>query len=80
MKSYSENLDEKHVSQDKSRYITFKKSIQKIFSKLNISDLSNKTFLDIGSASGVFLKVIIFIRSANVLTQKNVKTDDNYIF
>lgn len=58
LKSYSENLDEKHVSQDKSRYITFKKSIQKIFSKLNISDFSNKTFLDIGSASGVFLKVI----------------------
>jgi len=58
LQSYSDNLDEKHVSQDKSRYITFKKSIQKIFTKLNISEITNKTFLDIGSASGIFLKLI----------------------
>ena len=58
LKSYTENHDEKHISQDSMRYITFEKSIDKIIKKIKVFEIKNKTFLDIGSASGVFLKVI----------------------
>lgn len=57
LQSYSENVDEMHASQDRMRYKTFKKSLNKILEKINQTEIKNKTFLDIGSASGVFLKV-----------------------
>ena len=56
--SYEANIDETHVSQDKSRIKTFTKSLKKIIKTLNINDLKNKYFLDIGSASGACLKSI----------------------
>jgi 2-polyprenyl-3-methyl-5-hydroxy-6-metoxy-1,4-benzoquinol methylase len=58
LQSYIENHDEKHISQDLMRYRTFEKSINKIIKKIKVFEIKNKTFLDIGSASGVFLKVI----------------------
>ena len=58
LQSYTENHDEKHISQDSMRYRTFEKSIDKIIKKIKVFEIKNKTFLDIGSASGVFLKVI----------------------
>ena len=58
LQSYTENHDEKHISQDLMRYRTFEKSIDKIIKKIKVFEIKNKTFLDIGSASGVFLKVI----------------------
>ena len=60
LKSYSENTDEQHLSQDKMRYKTFFQSMKKIFKKIKFSNVNNNNnkFLDIGSASGVFLKVI----------------------
>jgi 2-polyprenyl-3-methyl-5-hydroxy-6-metoxy-1,4-benzoquinol methylase len=58
LQSYEDTVDEKHTSQDKYRLITFTKSLKKIIKYLNINDLENKFFLDIGSASGVFLKAI----------------------
>lgn len=56
-KSYSDNIDEKHVSQDRMRYKTFKNSLLKIIDANRIPLETKKTFLDIGSASGIFLKV-----------------------
>ena len=56
--SYIENEDETHTLQDKQRYKTFRRSIKKIINLLNIKETNNKTFLDIGSASGVCLKAI----------------------
>ena len=56
--SYSENSDETHVAQDMHRYKTFKKRIRKIIKLLKISNVKNKNFLDIGSASGICLKAI----------------------
>jgi len=58
LQSYTENTDEKHTSQDIMRYKTFKKSVKKILTKIGNPEINSKTFLDIGSASGVFLKVI----------------------
>tara|TARA_B100000029_G_scaffold515928_1_gene625603 strand:- start:536 stop:1471 length:936 start_codon:yes stop_codon:yes gene_type:complete len=56
--SYQENVDETHLSQDISRIKTFKKSVKKIVKFLNIKSFNNYNFLDIGSASGAFLKSI----------------------
>ena len=56
--AYSENEDETHVVQDIHRYKTFKKSIKKIINLLKINNVKDKTFLDIGSASGICLKAI----------------------
>lgn len=57
-KSYNENLDMEHISQDNQRYKTFKNSFDKIVSRLKLRNFKSKKFLDIGSASGVFLKVL----------------------
>lgn len=57
-KSYSENIDDQHTNQDIERYKTFKKSLSKIICRNKISNFLGKKFLDIGSASGVFLKVL----------------------
>jgi len=54
--SYENNIDETHVSQDKSRIKTFSKSLKKIIKILDIKNLESKSFLDIGSASGACLK------------------------
>ena len=54
--SYESNIDETHVSQDKSRIKTFSKSLKKIIKILDIKNLESKSFLDIGSASGACLK------------------------
>lgn len=56
--SYTDNLDQQHISQDEQRYKTFSKSLNKIIRRNNIKNYENKKFLDIGSASGVFLKVL----------------------
>ena len=56
--SYKLNSDEIHVGQDKNRIKTFKKSIKKIINNLKIDKLHLYKFLDIGSASGAFLKTI----------------------
>ena len=56
--SYKLNSDKIHVEQDKNRIKTFKKSIKKIINILNIKSFNNSNFLDIGSASGAFLKSI----------------------
>tara|TARA_Y100000590_G_C15735469_1_gene1018370 strand:+ start:3399 stop:4334 length:936 start_codon:yes stop_codon:yes gene_type:complete len=56
--SYETNIDETHLSQDRCRIKTFKKSINKIMKILNINYFKNYNFLDIGSASGAFLKSI----------------------
>ena len=56
--SYQLNFDEVHLNQDKHRIKTFKKSINKIIKNLKIEKTENCKFLDIGSASGAFLKVI----------------------
>ena len=56
LQSYSDNTDEKHASQDVMRYKTFKRSLKKILAKIDNPETKNKKFLDIGSASGVFLK------------------------
>ena len=56
--SYKLNSDEIHVGQDKNRIKTFKKSIKKIIKNLKIDKLHLYKFLDIGSASGAFLKTI----------------------
>ncbi len=57
MKSYEDVVDEAHISQDKFRLMTFRKSLKKIIKYLKVQNFENKFFLDIGSASGVFLKV-----------------------
>ena len=56
--SYQDTIDETHVSQDKFRLQTFSKSLKKIIKILNLQNLNHKHFLDIGSASGVFLKAL----------------------
>ncbi len=56
--SYQDTIDETHVSQDKFRLQTFSKSLKKIVRILNLQNLSQKYFLDIGSASGIFLKAL----------------------
>ena len=56
--SYQETIDEKHVSQDKFRLKTFSKSLKKIIKILKLQNLGQKDFLDIGSASGIFLKTL----------------------
>jgi 2-polyprenyl-3-methyl-5-hydroxy-6-metoxy-1,4-benzoquinol methylase len=58
LKSYAENQDIDHISQDKLRYKTFANSMKKILAKVNMRNTENIKFLDIGSASGIFLKVI----------------------
>ena len=50
------NVDETHISQDKLRIKTFSKNLKKIIRILDIKNLENKSFLDIGSASGACLK------------------------
>ena len=56
--SYQTNVDETHFSQDRCRIKTFKRSIKKILNILNIKSFNDYNFLDIGSASGAFLKSI----------------------
>ena len=56
--SYEDNVDETHISQDISRIKTFTKSLKKIIKILNIKNLKEKSFLDIGSASGACLRSI----------------------
>lgn len=56
--SYTDNLDEQHISQDEQRFKTFEKSLKKIIKRNKIKNYQNKKFLDIGSASGIFLKVL----------------------
>ena len=58
IESYQDTIDETHVSQDKFRLQTFSKSLKKIIKILNLQNLSQKHFLDIGSASGIFLKAL----------------------
>ncbi len=57
MQSYEDVIDETHISQDKFRLKTFTKSLNKIIKLLNLQKINDKYFLDIGSASGIFLKV-----------------------
>ncbi|MBL61074.1 MAG: hypothetical protein CMI85_02975 [Candidatus Pelagibacter sp.] len=57
-KSYTENLDQEHISQDNQRYKTFYKSLTKIIERNNIKNYEKKKFLDVGCASGIFLKVL----------------------
>lgn len=54
--SYDNNIDDVHVSQNNSRIKTFKKSLKKITKILNLKNIENINILDIGSASGAFLK------------------------
>ena len=56
--SYKTNIDQTHLDQDRCRIKTFKKSIKKIINILNIKTFNNYNFLDIGSASGAFLRSI----------------------
>lgn len=56
--SYETNIDNKHLEQDKWRIKTFKKSMKKILHLIDIKEIRNLSFLDIGSASGAFLKSI----------------------
>ena len=58
IESYQDTIDETHVSQDKFRLQTFSKSLKKIIKILNLQNLNQKHFLDIGSASGIFLKAL----------------------
>jgi len=58
LKSYAENKDIDHISQDKLRYKTFASSMKKILGEVNMRNIEDSKFLDIGSASGIFLKVI----------------------
>ena len=58
IESYENNIDEIHISQDKSRIKTFSKSLKKIIKILDIKNKESKSFLDIGSASGACLKSI----------------------
>lgn len=57
-KAYENNIDIQHISQDQQRYKTFRKSFQKIKKKLKLNHSTHKTILDIGSASGIFLKLV----------------------
>ena len=56
--SYQDIIDENHISQDKFRLKTFSKSLKKIIKFLNLKNFNDKFFLDIGSASGIFLKAL----------------------
>ena len=58
IESYEDNVDETHISQDASRVKTFTKSLKKIIKIMNIENLTKKSFLDIGSASGACLRSI----------------------
>ena len=57
-KSYENIVDNIHVSQDASRIYTFNRSLKKIIKILKISNTKKFNFLDIGSASGAFLKAL----------------------
>ena len=57
-KAYEDNIDTQHISQDQQRYKTFQKSFKKIKQKLKLNNLTHKSILDIGSASGIFLKLV----------------------
>ena len=57
LKSYAENKDIDHISQDKLRYKTFASSMKKILGEVNMRNIEDSKFLDIGSASGIFGKL-----------------------
>ncbi len=57
-KGYEDVVDNLHAKEDYFRYKTFNYSLNKILKYLNISNFKDKKFLDIGSASGIFLKVL----------------------
>tara|TARA_B100000780_G_C21069201_1_gene430138 strand:- start:390 stop:1328 length:939 start_codon:yes stop_codon:yes gene_type:complete len=58
IESYEDNIDETHISQDVSRIETFTKSLKKIIKIFDIKNFEEKSFLDIGSASGACLRSI----------------------